>query len=185
MRVIAGELKGRRLEAVPGKQTRPTSDKVKEAVFQMMGPFFSGGRCLDLFAGSGSLGIEAISRGMDYTVFIDKQPQAIHTINKNIKAIGIEKQTEVSRMDAFRALRVTAKNNAKFDLILVDPPYKKVDYHKLLDEIMKHKLIKHGGLIYCEHEPGEDLPQDLDQLKIFKQVNYGHTISITIYLYHA
>src|SRR5699024_12217961 len=115
MRVIAGELKGRRLEAVPGKQTRPTSDKVKEATFQMMGPFFNGGRCLDLFAGSGSLGIEAISRGMDYAVFIDKQSKAIHTIYKNIKTMKIEEQTEVARMDAFRALKVTQKNKAKFD----------------------------------------------------------------------
>lgn len=182
MRVIAGELKGRRLEAVPGKQTRPTSDKVKESVFQMMGPFFYGGRCLDLFAGSGSLGIETISRGMDYAVFIDNQSKAIHTIYKNIEAMKIEEQTEVARMDAFRALRVVAKNNAKFDLIIVDPPYKKVDYTKILNEIIKQQLLNDGGIIYFEHDPSEDLPQNIDQLKVIKQADYGSTTAITIYL---
>lgn len=180
MRVIAGNHKGRRLEAVPGNKTRPTSDKIKEAVFQMMGPFFDGGICLDLFAGSGSLGIEAISRGMDYAVFIDRQRTAIQTIDKNIEALKIESQTEVSRMDAFRALRINEKNNACFDLILIDPPYEQVDYTKLIQEIMKQGLVKEGGLIYCEHSPTEDLPQE-DNLEVIKQVNYGHTTGITIY----
>ena len=147
MRVIAGELKGRRLEAVPGKQTRPTSDKVKEAIFQMMGPFFYGGKCLDLFAGSGSLGIEAISRGMDFAVFIDKQPKAIHTIYKNIKTLKIDERTEVARMDAFRALKVTQKNKVKFDLIIIDPPYDKFNYTEILNEIMKRELLSDGGMV--------------------------------------
>lgn len=180
MRVIAGKFKGRRLEAVPGKKTRPTSDKIKEAVFQMMGPFFEGGTCLDLFAGSGSLGIEAISRGIDYAVFIDRQGTAIQTIHKNIATVKIEDKAEVSRMDAFRALRVTAKNNACFDLILIDPPYEQIDYTKLIQEIIKQGLVKEGGLIYCEHSPDEKLPEE-DHLEIIKQVNYGHTTGITIY----
>src|SRR5690625_2707594 len=90
MRVIAGSLKGRKFKAVPGKQTRPTADKVKESIFQIIGPFFDGGTCLDLFAGSGSLGIEAMSRGMEQVVFIDKQPKAIHIINENRKTMRIE-----------------------------------------------------------------------------------------------
>src|SRR5690625_390253 len=117
MRVIAGDFRGRILKSVPGTQTRPTSDKIKEAAFHMMGPFFDGGICLDLFAGSGSLGIEAISRGFDFSVFIEKNRRAIHTISKNIKLLNIEEKTEVSRMDAFKALRVTAKNKSKFNLI--------------------------------------------------------------------
>src|SRR5690625_6853652 len=108
MRVIAGQFKGRRLKTVPGKNTRPTSDKIKEAVFQMIGPFFQGGTCLDLFAGSGSLGIEAISRGMESVVFVDKLGKAIHTIDENIKDLKLEKRTKVTRMKALRALRVAA-----------------------------------------------------------------------------
>lgn len=181
MRVIAGEFKGRRLEAVPGKKTRPTSDKIKEAIFQMMGPFFEGGTCLDLFAGSGSLGIEAISRGMDYAVFIDRQRPAIQTIYKNIETLKIEEQTEVSRMDASRALRVMNKNKASYDLILLDPPYEQVDYIKLIQEILDLNLLKDGGLIYCEHSLQEKLPPEDDQLKMIKQISYGHTTSVTIY----
>src|SRR5690625_6575217 len=123
----------------------------------MMGLFFNGGRCLDLLAGRGSLGIEAISRGMDYTIFIDKQSKAIHTIYKNIKTMRIEEQTEVARMDAFRALKVTQKNKAKFDLIMIDPPYDKLDYTEILNEIIKRELLNNGGLINFELGTTEDL----------------------------
>lgn len=181
MRVIAGNLKGRRLKSVPGNMTRPTSDKIKEAAFQIMGPFFNGGICLDLFAGSGSLGIEAISRGLDFAVFIDRQRKAIHTIEKNIEMLSIGTQTEVAKMDAFKALRVTANNHSHFDLILVDPPYKQVNFEKLLHEIVKRNLLADNGLIYCEHEQSEILPSDPNKLRILKQVNYGGTTGITIY----
>src|SRR5690625_6269218 len=89
MRVIAGEFKGRKLKAVPGMNTRPTSDKVKEAVFHMMGPFFRGGTCLDLFAGSGSLGIDALSRGIDHVIFFDKLFKSNKCIYLNIMFILI------------------------------------------------------------------------------------------------
>lgn len=180
MRVIAGSLKGRKIKAVPGKETRPTSDKVKESLFQMIGPFFDGGACLDLFAGSGSLGIEAISRGMTQAVFIDKQPKAIHIIHENRKAMKIEAATEVFRMDAFRSLRILAKNNRQFNLILIDPPYAKVDYAKLAEEILTHNLLSKGGIILCEHDTANELPQFPQQLFIVKQANYGST-GITIY----
>lgn len=181
MRIIAGELKGRQLKAVPGKLTRPTTDKVKEAVFQVMGPFFQGGTVLDLFAGSGSLGIEAISRGMTYGIFVDKHPQAIHTINENIKLAKIEHKAEVFRADAFRAIHAAAKRDLQFDLILLDPPYEKVSYEKLLNEVVKLQLIKQDGIIYCEHAVAEKLPEQHDHFSILKKEDYGGTIGITIY----
>ncbi|PAV29894.1 16S rRNA (guanine(966)-N(2))-methyltransferase RsmD [Virgibacillus profundi] len=181
MRVIAGELKGRQLKAVPGKTTRPTTDKVKEAVFQVIGPFFQGGAVMDLFAGSGSLGIEAISRGMDFCVFVDKHPKAIHTIHENVKGMEIEQQTEVFRADAFRAIHAAAKRELQFDLILLDPPYKKVDYEKFLNEIVKLQLMKQDGIIYCEHDMSEKLPLKHDDFLLLKQENYGGTVGVTIY----
>lgn len=181
MQVIAGEFKGRKLKSVPGKNTRPTSDKVKEAVFQMIGPFFTGGTCLDLFAGSGALGIEALSRGIDYAVFIEKNGQAIRTIYENIKLLNIEKQTEVSRMDAFRALRVMEKNQACFDVIFIDPPYMENNYEKLMSKMMEGELLKAGGIIYCEHDAKIELPSNFNGLQMIKRVNYGGTIGITIY----
>src|SRR5690625_4822655 len=121
MRVIAGNLKGRILKTVPGKSTRPTSDKVKEAVFHMLGPFFEEGICLDLFAGSGSLGIEDISRGMEQAIFIEKNGKAVKTIEENIKLVNIKDRVEIIRMDAYRSLRVLGKRQNQFDLIFIDP----------------------------------------------------------------
>ncbi|WP_404456786.1 16S rRNA (guanine(966)-N(2))-methyltransferase RsmD [Virgibacillus necropolis] len=181
MRVIAGTLKGRQIKVVPGNQTRPTTDKVKEAIFQIIGPFFDNGSCLDLFAGSGSLGIEALSRGMENAIFVDKQSKAIHTIHENIKDLQLENRTEVFRTDAFRAIQAAAKRDLQFDLILLDPPYKKADYGELLDEIEKLNLIRQNGYIYCEHDKREALPETHSTFSLVKQASYGGTIGISLY----
>ncbi|WP_068672494.1 16S rRNA (guanine(966)-N(2))-methyltransferase RsmD [Oceanobacillus sp. Castelsardo] len=181
MRVVAGSFKGRQLKAVPGKSTRPTTDKVKEAVFQMIGPFFDGGSVLDLFAGSGSLGIEALSRGMTNGVFVDKHPKAIHTIKENIKLLKIEDKVEIYRADAFRAVKAAAKRELVFDLVLLDPPYGKMDYVKLINQLLESNLINENGIIYCEHEWNEDLSDMDSSLEMIKQDNFGGTIGLTIY----
>ncbi|SFD82884.1 16S rRNA (guanine966-N2)-methyltransferase [Lentibacillus persicus] len=181
MRVVAGIHKGRQLASVPGKTTRPTSDKVKEAVFQVLGPFFNGGDCLDLFAGSGALGIEGLSRGMNKGIFVDKHPKAIHTIHKNLKALKLNHRAEVFRTDAFRALNAAFKRGLAFDLILLDPPYQLVSYKELLDLIYDLRLLKEGGLIYCEHNSLEQLPVTPGQFSKVKQEAYNDTTGITIY----
>ncbi|WP_047984574.1 16S rRNA (guanine(966)-N(2))-methyltransferase RsmD [Ornithinibacillus californiensis] len=181
MRVIAGIHKGRQLKSVPGNDTRPTTDKVKEAVFQVLGPYFQGGHALDLFAGSGSLGIEALSRGMDKCVFVDKHPKAIQTIRENISTLKLEGQVEVFRADAYRALSAAGKRKLKFDLIFLDPPYTKISYTDLLEVIEKEQLISSAGIIYCEHDIKDTLPDSNDKFSIIKQTHYGGTIGITIY----
>lgn len=181
MRVIAGTLKGRQVKAVPGNLTRPTTDKVKEAIFQIIGPFFDKGNCLDLFAGSGSLGIEALSRGMEQAIFVDKQAKAIQTIHENVKDLQLEGRTEVFRTDAFRAMQATAKRDLQFDLILLDPPYQKIDYGKLLDDVYQLDLLNENGYIYCEHEKQEDLPANHQAFTVVKQASYGGTIAISLY----
>ncbi|ASN05870.1 16S rRNA (guanine(966)-N(2))-methyltransferase RsmD [Virgibacillus necropolis] len=181
MRVIAGTLKGRQVKAVPGNLTRPTTDKVKEAIYQIIGPFFENGSCLDLYAGSGSLGIEALSRGMERAIFVDKQSKAIQTIHENIKDLQLESKTEVFRTDAFRAIQAAAKRELQFDLILLDPPYKKADYGELLNEIAKLNLIKQNGFIYCEHDQRESLPENHPTYTLVKQASYGGTIAISLY----
>lgn len=184
MRVIAGDKKGKSLKAVPGTATRPTTDKIKEAVFQVLGPYFDGGNVLDLFAGSGSLGIEALSRGMDTAVFVDKQSKAIHTIRENLKTVKLEDRAEVFRTDAFRALKAAAKRGLEFDLVLLDPPYKKMNYQELFSEIIENQLMKQDGMIYCEHDPAELLPEETEKYSIIKTENYSNTIAITIYRVH-
>ena len=184
MRIIAGAQKGKSLKAVPGMATRPTTDKIKEAVFQVIGPYFDGGQVLDLFAGSGSLGIEALSRGMDTAVFVDKHSKAIHTIKENLKTVKLETSAEVFRTDAHRALKAAAKRGLEFDLILLDPPYKKMNFEALFSEIITNRLIKQNGIIYCEHDPIEQLPEETEKYSIIKREKYSNTIAITIYRVH-
>src|SRR5690606_17308184 len=105
----AGQAKGLPLKAVPGKTTRPTTDKVKESIFNMIGPFFDGGTAVDLFAGSGGLGIEALSRGIEHAVFTDKDKKAIDTIQANLQKTKMEDQAQVYRADAERALKAMKK----------------------------------------------------------------------------
>jgi len=150
MRVIAGVHKGRSLKAVPGKDTRPTSDKVKEAVFHKMGPFFTGGIGLDLFAGSGSLGIEALSRGIEKMICIDQSKQAIKTIRQNIRDLKLDQQCDVFRNDAFRALEILQHKKTYVDLVLMDPPYDKINYQQLLEKLVDADIVKSDGLIYIE-----------------------------------
>src|SRR5699024_1467660 len=104
MRVIAGAYKGRALKSVPGTNERPPSDKIKESAFHLLGPFVEGGNCLDLFAGSGALGIEAMSRGMEKVVFVERSASAIRVIRKNVAKLEMEEKCEIYRNDAFRAL---------------------------------------------------------------------------------
>lgn len=180
MRIIAGDLKGRKLKAVPGKTTRPTADKIKESLFQVIGPFFNGGIFLDLFAGSGSLGIEALSRGMEQGIFVDRHPKAVHIIKENIKQLHLEERTEIFRADAFRALKACNNRKLQFDLIFLDPPYQKMSYERLLEEIGTYSLIKPSGMIYCEHDPAETIPV-LNGFSVMKQDTYNSSIGITIF----
>lgn len=180
MRIIAGSHKGRQLKSVSGKETRPTSDKIKEAVFHRMGPFFDGGNGLDLFAGSGSLGIEAISRGMDHMIFIEKSPQAIRTINKNIDLVHCREKCEIYRNDAFRALDLLKKTKKQFDLVLLDPPYEKIHYQQLLDSLEEKNVVNENGFVYVEHNSSTNITMS-DAFHIIFDKKYSETTSVTIF----
>lgn len=123
MRVIAGELGGRRLKAPAGRITRPTSDRVKEALFAMLGDV-EDARVLDLFAGTGALGIEALSRGAQAAVFVERDAGVVRVLNGNLAALGVApEQVDVRRMDALEALRGASGRKETYDLVFIDPPY--------------------------------------------------------------
>jgi 16S rRNA (guanine966-N2)-methyltransferase len=180
MRVVSGVCKGRSLKAVPGNTTRPTTDKVKEALFNMIGPYFDGGIGLDLFAGSGGLGIEALSRGLEKVIFIDRESKAIQIIHENIQACKFEEKTEVYRNDAALALKALIKRGINFDYIFLDPPYKKQQLVNLMEKIDEHHLLKNGGIVVCEHSHDVELPKTIGELTEIKHEKYG-IISVTIY----
>jgi 16S rRNA (guanine966-N2)-methyltransferase len=180
MRVVSGDFKGRPLKAVPGTSTRPTTDKVKEAIFNIIGPYYNGGLALDLFGGSGGLGIEALSRGMDKVIFVDREGKAIATIKKNVEACRLEERVEIYRNDAERAVKALIKREVVFDLILLDPPYNNQKIISLISVIEQNGLLKEDGTIMSEHAVEVQLPAEIGRLKRVKYEDYGIT-AISIY----
>ena len=171
LRVVAGEFGGRPLKTLEGKTTRPTTDKVKGAIFNMIGPFFDGGRVLDLFSGSGSLAIEAISRGMSFAVLVEKDRRAQAIIQENIKMTKSEKQFQLLKMDAARAL---TQLTGQFDLVLLDPPYAKEQIVANITQLEEQGLLAEEVMLVCETE-------EISNFGIWKQKTYGIS-KVTVYV---
>ena len=180
MRVIAGDLKGRIIKPVKGMDTRPTTDKVKENIFNIIGPYFDGGIGLDLFGGSGNLGIEGISRGLDKVIFTDKQFQAYSTIKENLKTLRIEDQAEVYKNDAYKALKSLADRQMIFDIIFLDPPYKGQKINEIIEFVHEHNMLATDGLIMAECLKEDVLHEAVGDIEVIRRVEYGIT-AITIY----
>ena len=180
MRVISGSAKGRPLKAVPGMGTRPTTDKVKEAIFSMIGPYFAGGDVLDLFAGTGGLGIEALSRGMDRAVFVDADKKSVEVVAANLQAARLSEQAEVYRNDAFRAIKAMSKRDLKFELVFLDPPYKMTEIEELLRSMQELNLLADKATIVVEHDAANRYADEIGGLGLRKRVEYGE-IAVTVY----
>ncbi|SDN24463.1 16S rRNA (guanine(966)-N(2))-methyltransferase RsmD [Alkalicoccus daliensis] len=175
MRIISGTKKGMAVKAVPGKTTRPTTDKVRESLFHIIGPYFEGGEMLDLYGGSGVVGLEAISRGFSKVVFVDKDPKAVKIINENVEALGFRLQTEVYRNDAGRALKAVVRKEKKFDFIFLDPPYEKQKINLELDLIDEAALLKKNGIIVAEHKKEIELNDSFKNFSLWRSEVYGIT----------
>jgi 16S rRNA (guanine(966)-N(2))-methyltransferase RsmD len=171
MRVIAGRYGGRRLTAPPGAATRPTSDRVREALFSILGPRVEGARVLDLFAGSGALGIEALSRGAAAATFVDAAPAAIRVLRANLSALEIE--AEVVRADALAALRTARAAARQYDLLFLDPPYRHAErLAPALSEAIDG-LVAPGGSVVSESDRRAPLALDL---QLTDERRYGDTL---------
>jgi RNA methyltransferase, RsmD family len=177
MRVVAGNYGGRPLKTLAGKTTRPTTDKVKGAIFNMIGPYFEGGRVLDLFSGSGSLAIEAVSRGMDNAIMVEKDRSAQLVIAENIKMTKEDKKFQLLKMPAERAL---ANLSGQFNLVLLDPPYAKESIVANLEEMQEKDLLADDVIVVCETDKDVDLPENIGQLSMSKEKVYGIS-KVTIY----
>lgn len=179
MKVISGILKGRNIEGYNIDGTRPTMDRVKESLFAMIQDYIKDSTILDLFAGSGQLGIEAISNGAKISYFIDNNPEAVKVLNQNITKLSINDKSSVFLSDWKKALNDFANRAIKFDLIFVDPPYDYDVYGKILEKVSNLNLLNDNGLIILEHH-NLKLKDKYNNLTIYKSKKYGNK-SVNIY----
>jgi 16S rRNA (guanine(966)-N(2))-methyltransferase RsmD len=177
MRVIAGEAKGRRLRGPRGTETRPTSDKVKEALFSILGDRVKNARMLDLFAGTGGIGIEALSRGAAHLDFVESDEVLADILEQNLTACGFSDRADVHRSDAFRFVKQIRQ---PYDLVFADPPYHTWHLKKLLPALGQGAMITANGLAIVEHFRKIKLPPRLGLLETVRSYEYGDTI-LTLY----
>ncbi len=176
MRVNTGTARGMVLETLPGEDiVRPTSQKVKEAIFSALQFFIPGATMLDLFAGSGQMGIEALSRGAAHCVFVDSSRDAIAVIKRNLNKTGLFKSATVAETDAVRYVQ---RNKNRFSFIYADPPYRKDIAGALVEHL--GKILEEDGLAAVEAEREAVLPEESDELRLRKRYDYGNT---SIWLY--
>lgn len=180
MRVVSGEYGGRTLKSVSGKNTRPTTDKVKESLFHMIGPYFDGGQVLDLYAGSGALGIEAVSRGMDKAYLVDNNHLATKTIESNIEMTKEPDKFVVWKTNDLQAIDRLSRMDESFDLVLLDPPYAKQKLEVIIEQLIKNDLLNTYATIVCETDNDVKLGFDFQNLNFIKDKVYG-TTKVSLY----
>ncbi len=170
MRIVAGEYGSRKIKTLKGKHTRPTSSKVRAAIFDHYGSYFEGGYFLDLFAGSGAMGLEALSRGFEHASFIEKDSKALRVVQENIELLQVSDKASLYRGDALSQM---AKLAHRYDLIFIDPPYAYPHAEKLLKEIIALEVLAPNA--YCVFETNQVLKEEYADLKCYQYKEYGDT----------
>jgi len=176
MRVVGGSAKGRALKSVPGESTRPILDRVKVALFDILRPTLPGMRMLDLFAGTGSVGIEALSQGAEHCVFLDLSDKAIKVLRDNLETTDLAARAEVRHADAFTYLRMSQRS---FDLIYIAPPqYKGLWLEAMRTIAERPNLLAENGIVIVQIDPTEYEPLELQLMSEIKQRKYGKTLLV-------
>lgn len=181
MRITGGKFRGIPIKAPGGKRTRPTSDKVREALFSTLGDRVTGARVLDLFAGSGALAIEALSRGADSAVLIEKDNAAIAVVRQNLEKTGLKGKTKVLRADFRSALSKLSRDGERFDIIFIDPPYEGNMLEESLSALEKKCVTTDESIIVVEHFAKTAPPKSISGIPLNRTRAYGQT-SLSYYL---
>jgi len=183
MRIIAGKFRGRKLKSPPSLQTRPTSDRLRETLFNILAPRIAGARVLDLCAGTGAVGIEALSRGAIHVTFVDQSRKMCALIEENLAPLAIdEDEIEIEIGEVSDSLRTFVKKAKEpFDIVFFDPPYAG-DYEIVLDYVGEHaaELLATGGVAIVEHDKKKELREEVGQLKRYRVVKQGDS-SLSFY----
>ncbi|NLZ38139.1 MAG: 16S rRNA (guanine(966)-N(2))-methyltransferase RsmD [Firmicutes bacterium] len=175
VRVISGIARGRKLKTLKGRETRPTGDKVKESLFNIIYPLLSGALMLDIFAGTGSIGIEALSRGAEKCVFIEKNRQCVKIIAENLALCGFSDVGEIIPSDVLPALAALGRKKSKFDIIFLDPPYRSTLLVPVLAAIAENALVAEDGIVVVEHHADDNNWWSSVQWHIKRRKKYGDT----------
>jgi 16S rRNA (guanine966-N2)-methyltransferase len=176
MRIIGGTSKGRKLAPVHGRGIRPTSDRVKESIFNILGGDIEDQIVLDLFAGTGNLGLEALSRGASRVLFVEKSRQALSLIQRNLSQCGMEDRAEILPTDALRAIGILNQRKEVFDLILMDPPYEKGLVQRMLTKIENMGICHADSILVIEHDRREALPSRTPGWALLRERKIGDTL---------
>jgi 16S rRNA (guanine(966)-N(2))-methyltransferase RsmD len=176
MRVITGSAKGKRLKAPVGLNTRPITDMIKEALFNVLGSRVIDANFLDLFAGSGSVGIEALSRGAQKVIFVDNSAEAGKVIKENLTNCGFGQGFELYRSDVFKALSLLQRQNLRFDLIYIDPPFtnEKI-FNEVMETVGKADLLETDGIVVIRTPRQKHISPQFNQLTQYRISNYGES----------
>lgn len=173
MRVISGTARGLKLIAPEGLGIRPTADRIKEALFNIISPYIRGANFLDIFSGTGSIGIEAISRGA-FSVFIDSAEESFNIIQKNVKLAKFSEKSKIYNMDFKKAIKLLAKEGKYFDIIFIDPPYGKGFCEIAVKSVIDENILENDGIIICEVHKDDKIPK-LQGLEILQIKEYKIT----------
>jgi 16S rRNA (guanine966-N2)-methyltransferase len=177
VRIIAGKYRSRRLEAPSGIQTRPTSDRLRETLFNVLGASVAGSVWLDLFAGSGAVGIEALSRGAHTVCFVESSPRAARAIRANLAKLEIKDGCEIIEREVNKALRLLESRSLACDFCFLDPPYRKQDdYEQVLSFLSRSSLLKVESLIIAEHDKHFDPGETFGALKRYRKLRQGDAV---------
>lgn len=172
MRIVAGSLRGRRLVAPAGIEVRPTPDKVREALFDILGAGVSGSRFLDLFAGSGAVGIEALSRGAASVTLVESSLSVLRTLDRNVESLGLERQIRIVRAPWPRALQA-ALSDKPYTHVFADPPYARAPYPEILESLSSPGLLSQDAAVVLEHENRHGMPDRAGTLERVRVARYG------------
>jgi len=182
MRIGGGKFRGRQVETPRGRKTRPSGGRLKKSLFDILAPVLPGSRVLDLFAGAGGLGLEALSRGAAHVTFVERDRGAADTIRKNLERLGLSEKAELLRREARSAIGLLAERQETFDIILLDPPYRSDQHASLLQRIGAASVVKLEGVVILEHHHKTSLADSYAGLTKVREVRAGES-SLSFYRY--
>jgi RNA methyltransferase, rsmD family len=180
MRITSGTLKNRKIKSREGKETRPTLERIKEAIFSIIGDKITDARFLDLYSGTGNMAIEALSRGAGRAVMIEQDKEALRIIIDNVNDLKLDGRCRAYKNDVFRAVEILGRKNEKFDVIFLDPPYKENITEKTLEKISESEILAEDGIIISEHSVYEKSKDTVGNLVKYDERDYNKKI-VTFY----